>query len=314
MDHYNTDNPHTHIVVRGIADDGKDLVIAREYMSSGLRERASALMTDALGPRRTHEITSALRREVTQDRFTSIDRKLLRMADDGMVDMRGQPPEGYARFNHSLRLGRLAKLQDMQLATEVKTGIWYLSENMEATLRELGLRGDIIKTMHAEMARSGRPTLSKDYEIFRPEDERVKRIIGKLIGKGLSDELGDRYYLVVEGVDGKTHYADIGQTADIDAYKPAALSNSRRKTQAHAKPTIPLPRSPEPTKGFMAPTCMRAMIREPQKNLSAAIFAGLNLCAGIISPGGLPMGAGKCQRIICKRLRILVTRKPNDPR
>ena len=223
VDHYNTDNPHTHIVVRGIADDGKDLVIAREYMSSGLRERASALMTDELGPRRTHEITSALRREVTQDRFTSIDRKLLRMADDGMVGMRGQPPEGYARFNHSLRLGRLAKLQDMQLATEVKTGIWYLSENMEATLRDLGLRGDIIKTMHAEMARSGRPTLSKDYEIFRPEDERVKRIIGKLIGKGLSDELGDRYYLVVEGVDGKTHYADIGQTADIDAYKTGSI-------------------------------------------------------------------------------------------
>ncbi|WP_339862512.1 relaxase/mobilization nuclease domain-containing protein [Paremcibacter congregatus] len=128
VDHYNTDNPHTHIVVRGIADDGKDLVIARDYMSSGMRERASALMTDELGPRQDHEITSALRREVTQDRFTSIDRKLLRMAEDGMVDMRRQAPQGYARFNHSLRLGRLAKLQDMQLATEANTGIWHLSK------------------------------------------------------------------------------------------------------------------------------------------------------------------------------------------
>ena len=223
VDHYNTDNPHTHIVVRGIADDGKDLVIARGYMSSGMRERASALMTDELGPRQDHEITSALRREVSQDRFTSIDRKLLRMAEGGMVDMRGQPPEGYARFNHSLRLGRLAKLQDMQLATQTQTGIWHLSENMEATLRDLGMRGDIIKTMHAEMARSGRPTLSKDYEIFRPEDEQDKKIIGKLIGKGLSDELGDRYYLVVDGVDGKTHYADIGQTADIESYKTDSI-------------------------------------------------------------------------------------------
>jgi len=223
VDHYNTDNPHTHIVVRGIADDGKDLVIARDYMSSGMRERASALMIDELGPRQDHEITSALRREVTQDRFTSIDRKLLHMAEGGMVDMRGQPNEGYARFNHSLRLGRLAKLQDMQLATEAKTGIWHLSQNMEATLRDLGLRGDIIKTMHAEMARSGRPALSKDYEIFRPEDEQGKKIIGKLIGKGLSDEFGDRYYLVVEGVDGKTHYADIGQTVDIESYKMGSI-------------------------------------------------------------------------------------------
>ena len=223
VDHYNTDNPHTHIVVRGIADDGKDLVIARDYMSSGMRERASALMTDELGPRQDHEITSALRREVSQDRFTSIDRKLLHMAKGGMVDMRGQPPEGYARFNHSLRLGRLVKLQDMQLTTQTQTGIWHLSENMEATLRDLGLRSDIIKTMHAEMARSGRPTLSKDYEIFRPEDEQNKKIIGKLIGKGLSDEFGDRYYLVVEGVDGKTHYADIGQTTDIEAYKTGSI-------------------------------------------------------------------------------------------
>ena len=223
VDHYNTDHPHTHIIVRGIADDGKDLIIAKDYMASGFRERASALMTDELGPRHDHEIQSALRREVTQDRFTSIDRKLLHMAEGGMVDMRGQPSEGYARFNHSLRLGRLAKLQDMQLAIEAKTGIWHLSENMEATLRDLGLRGDIIKTMHAEMARSGRPALSKDYEIFRPEDEQSKKITGKLIGKGLSDELGDRYYLVVEGVDGKTHYADIGQTADIEAYKTGSI-------------------------------------------------------------------------------------------
>ncbi len=77
--------------------------------------------------------------------------------------------------------------------------------------------------MHAEMARSGRPALSKDYEIFRPEEEQGKKIIGKLIGKGLSDELGDRYYLVVEGVDGKTHYADIGQTADIESYKTGSI-------------------------------------------------------------------------------------------
>ncbi len=223
VDHYNTDHPHTHIIVRGIADDGKDLIIAKDYMASGFRERASALMTDELGPRHDHEIQSALRREVTQDRFTSIDRKLLSMADGGMIDMRGQPPEGYARFNYALSLGRLEKLRDMQLASETEPGIWHLSSETESTLRDLGMRGDIIKTMHAEMTRSGKPTLSKDYEIFRPKDEQSKKIVGKLIGKGLSDELNDRYYLVVEGVDGKTHYADIGQATDIEAYKTGSI-------------------------------------------------------------------------------------------
>ena len=91
VDHYNTDNPHTHIIVRGIADDGKDLIIARDYLSVGLRERASDLMTAELGPRQDHQIQTALRREITQDRFTSIDKKLLRGMENNILDMRGQP-------------------------------------------------------------------------------------------------------------------------------------------------------------------------------------------------------------------------------
>jgi hypothetical protein len=38
--HWNTDNPHVHLVVRGVADDGSDLVISRDYISHGLRSRA----------------------------------------------------------------------------------------------------------------------------------------------------------------------------------------------------------------------------------------------------------------------------------
>lgn len=35
VDHWNTDNPHIHVLVRGKADDGKDLVISRDYISRG---------------------------------------------------------------------------------------------------------------------------------------------------------------------------------------------------------------------------------------------------------------------------------------
>ena len=40
VEHYNTDNPHIHILVRGKTDDGKDLVIDRGYISHGIRARA----------------------------------------------------------------------------------------------------------------------------------------------------------------------------------------------------------------------------------------------------------------------------------
>jgi type IV secretory pathway VirD2 relaxase len=43
VDHHNTGHPHTHIIVRGVTDDGKTLNIAGDYIAHGIRERASGL-------------------------------------------------------------------------------------------------------------------------------------------------------------------------------------------------------------------------------------------------------------------------------
>src|SRR6202040_1212727 len=45
VDHWNTEHPHIHVIVRGKADDGRDLVIARDYISHGMRARAAHLVT-----------------------------------------------------------------------------------------------------------------------------------------------------------------------------------------------------------------------------------------------------------------------------
>jgi type IV secretory pathway VirD2 relaxase len=66
--HWNTDNPHVHLVVRGLADDGSDLVISRDYISHGLRSRATDLVSAELGPKPEHEIRSVLAREVDRER------------------------------------------------------------------------------------------------------------------------------------------------------------------------------------------------------------------------------------------------------
>ncbi|MBL1240339.1 MAG: relaxase/mobilization nuclease and DUF3363 domain-containing protein [OCS116 cluster bacterium] len=223
VDHYNTDNPHTHIIVRGVDEDGKDLIIARDYMSSGLRERATDLATDELGPRYEHKIAMAMRNEVNKNRFTSVDRKLIANADFGQVDMRGQVSKGYQKLNHSLQIARLEKLENMQLARKVSPGIWQLSEDMEPTLRELGTRGDIIKTIHAEMTLSGKPEINVNYEIFNAQDQKDKKVIGQIVGKGFSNESEDSYYLVVEGIDGKTHYADLKQNDDVQDYHRGSI-------------------------------------------------------------------------------------------
>src|SRR6516162_10768476 len=64
VDHWNTDNPHVHVLIRGRADDGRDLVISRDYISRGFRARAAERVTLELGPRSEHEIQSSLKKEV----------------------------------------------------------------------------------------------------------------------------------------------------------------------------------------------------------------------------------------------------------
>jgi type IV secretory pathway VirD2 relaxase len=214
VDHYNTGHPHTHIVIRGKDETGRDLVIAREYLTHGLRERASEIVSLHLGPRTDREIEERLTHEVGQERFTSPDRSLLRAADgEGRVELRmlTLSASDHARFQHSLRMGRLRTLERLGLAEEREPGSWQLSPEMEPTLRRLGERGDIIKALHREMARVGRTRGAADYAIYDPTDATApKPLIGRVVARGLSDEIEDRHHLVLDGVDGRTHWVDIG--------------------------------------------------------------------------------------------------------
>jgi hypothetical protein len=74
VDHWNTDNPHVHVLVRGRADDGRDLVISRDYMSQGFRRRAAERVELELGPQTDWAIRAGLEKEVLAERWTSLDR------------------------------------------------------------------------------------------------------------------------------------------------------------------------------------------------------------------------------------------------
>lgn len=207
VDHYNTGHPHSHIILRGKDDRGRDLVIAREYITKGLRERAAELVTLDLGPRSDLEIENRLRNEVQQDRLTSIDRRLLR-GRDGEALVWSTDNDA---FQQTLRAGRLQKLKHLGLAEEVRPGQWRLAGDLEETLKRMGERGDIIKTMQREMTAKGVARAAADYVIFDPAAKDSRSITGRVVARGLSDEINDRHYLIVDALDGRTHYVDIGK-------------------------------------------------------------------------------------------------------
>ncbi|MBB5987864.1 relaxase/mobilization nuclease RlxS [Sphingobium lignivorans] len=204
VDHFNTERPHTHIVLRGVDDRGENLIIAREYISHGLRERASELVTLDLGPRTDHEIEARLRHDVDQERFTAIDRRLLRRMDvDRTVAATDNDP-----FQQSVAAGRLRKLKAMDLAEDVGGGRYRLADGLEDTLRRMGERGDVIRVMQREL--TARRLDRAGVEQVVSNDLR-EPLVGRVICRGFSDEHRDRHYLMVDGVDGRAHYVDIGR-------------------------------------------------------------------------------------------------------
>jgi type IV secretory pathway VirD2 relaxase len=216
VDHWNTDNPHIHVLIRGRADDGQDLVISRDYISRGFRDRAAERVTLELGPRSEQEIRTALEREVESERWTSLDRALRDISDEcgGVADLRPGPNAEHPELR-SLLLGRAAKLERLGLADPVGPACWTLKPGLDQTLRQLGIRGDIIKTMHQAMSNAGR---EPDVSTFALHGEEPSdQVLGRLVKRGLDDELKGTAYAIVAGVDGRTHhlkFSDVQMTGD----------------------------------------------------------------------------------------------------
>ncbi|MCX5518584.1 DUF3363 domain-containing protein [Kaistia defluvii] len=204
VDHWNTDNPHIHIILRGRTDDGQDLVISRDYIKGGMRARAQDLVTQELGQRSDLEINRNLERQVEAERWTQLDRQLVRDAGrSGIIDLAPQPGQQPDEF-HALKVGRLRTLEIRGLAGQVGHQQWFIKAEAEATLRKLGERGDIIKRMHRALTERGIERGSASY-VLAGESLDVP-VIGRLVERGLDDELKGTAYAVVDGVDGRTHH------------------------------------------------------------------------------------------------------------
>ncbi|TAJ81825.1 DUF3363 domain-containing protein [Reyranella sp.] len=246
-DHWNTANPHVHVLVRGRADDGQDLVISRAYVSRGFRDRAAERVTLELGPRTEREIRSALEKDVDAERWTGLDRALRSIADEagGVADLRLSTSDDDPELRR-LMIGRARKLERLGLADQVGPASWTLKPGLEQSLRELSIRGDIIKTMHQALTTSGREPDVAGFALHG--DEISDRVLGRLVARGLHDELKGSAYAIVEGVDGRTHhlvFSDLEMTGDapsgaIVEARSYEDANGRRRLSLATRSDLPL--------------------------------------------------------------------------
>lgn len=213
VDHWDTDNPHTHIVLRGKDETGHDLIIARDYISHGMRQRASELATQWLGLRSEREIEQGLAREMKQDRWTSLDAALARQVIEGVIDLRHVPQTASQKNRRGALLGRLDHLTKLGLAEKHNAGIWRVVPEAEQTLRAMGERDDIIRTMQRALG-----SQKREYAVW-DVSRGTTELSGRIIGKGLNDELQDQGFLMIEDETARVHYLKLPRTADLSVYK-----------------------------------------------------------------------------------------------
>jgi type IV secretory pathway VirD2 relaxase len=191
--HFDTDQPHAHVLVRGRRASGKDLVIPRDYIGYGFRARAQEVAQELLGDLSRADAERRIWRETEADRFTGFDRRLLQSADhDRLVD------DGVGASNAwaALSRGRLRYLERLGLAQRV--GARYrLDVDLETKLRSLQLRRDVIWTMQQRRLEAGRDVTELD----------APRLKGRVVKSGMHDELGGVTFVMIRDAQGAEHYA-----------------------------------------------------------------------------------------------------------
>ncbi|MER9059943.1 DUF3363 domain-containing protein [Mesorhizobium sp. M0698] len=219
IDHHNTGHPHSHVLVRGVTDDGKILNIAGDYIAHGIRHRASELVERELGLQSEIEVARKLANEVDAERLTRLDRMLIaEQQGHDLVDLRPNASDSYTiSSNRYLLVDRAKKLQHFGLASEIEPGRWLISDKAESTLRALGERNDIIKTMHRALEEHGLADERGPAQYAMHRQTITEPVVGRVLAKGLAgDEMSDKLSLVIDGVDGRTHYVETADAAKLN--------------------------------------------------------------------------------------------------
>jgi type IV secretory pathway VirD2 relaxase len=212
--HYNTDDDHVHVALRGRDDQGRTLRIPREFIKDSLRRVAGELATERLGHRTQADITDARQKQISQHRWTDLDRSLKRLQKDGEIDFSKPIPPHASDDKKELRmqqLRRLSVLENMGLARRGQGGRWAIDEAAETILRERQKANDRLKVMHSHRAMVSDPRLP-----LSAVPDGNARLAGRLIGTG-ADEAANRNYLLLESTQGSVMYLYQSPSFEIES-------------------------------------------------------------------------------------------------
>ncbi len=226
--HHDTDDVHAHVVIRGVrtlkqfrkTEKEVDLVIDRQYISFGFRNRAQERVSEILGERSIEEVKKSMEEEVDALRVTSLDRFIeSRVDSERKVDVRSKQNFGKDKDFERLIKNRLNYLEELGFANQNPPGVFQLQEDYIQSLYSIKNHNDVVKGIRSKFGNA----IADNIKVYSMEVGQGEGITGFVVGKGFADEVTDKKYVVIEDTNKKMHYVPVGEINSYDTIENGSL-------------------------------------------------------------------------------------------
>ena len=224
--HFDTNEPHVHVLINGLDDRGKRLLMKRDYVSHGLRVRASQTVNKELGLRNINDIISTLKIDINSSRKSVLDVIINKNKKSGKFNLAAVSSESLNDIPKYLLEDRLRFLENKQLAVRVNNHEWQLKDTFIDELKSLERSTSIIEKLS-----TGWKIGQHNCEIISSANIDERTIKGHVVERGYVDDMGDKEYLVVKSKEKSFSYVElekyseksparVGEFIRVDTTKP----------------------------------------------------------------------------------------------
>lgn len=238
--HYDTNDPHVHLLIKGTDDGGKPLLMKRDYISHGLRARAGQIATNKLGLRNYDDVVKSIERGLLSTKKSEIDDIIVKQSNDGVIDLSKLKSSELSDLPKSLFIKRLEFLDSKSVVGRNAGFAWSIDEDFYKKLKNVDRTNTIISKMS-----DGLKVNKEHCEIVTAKTVADRIVKGHVVERGYAENKDGREYLLIKSKEKNFVYVElekhseksktlVGEFVRIDITKPFAGPLATDKTIASA--------------------------------------------------------------------------------
>lgn len=212
--HFDTNEPHVHLLIKGLDDSGQKLLMKRDYISRGLRVRAAQVINKKLGLRDRDEVIHALKLEVSKPKKCVIDEIITKSTQNNAFDINKLDSESRQDIPLNVLLSRLEFLSSKELANKTEDGIWQLKDDFIEHLKQLERTTSIIEKLSGDVRVN-----KQNCEILSVKNLDDRTIKGHVVERGYVHDVSNKEYLLIKSKEKSFVYVELEKYSEKSAAK-----------------------------------------------------------------------------------------------